>query len=171
MPACDTNSKRRWWTFSASWSNIMQENGQLVAFIGGQNGHAARSAVSPEAALRSAIRRGAPLHGQRPGFPRRVRNLLYAGGYEHLVQPVAQRAHSVPHYPAERQLYSADQRIQFPAAGTRHHGGEFHWHGSSRAGAVRAAVELLGGEGSWARDHARSWLSRRERDCTCSRRT
>ena len=43
------------------WSNIIQESGGLMAFIGGQNGMPTGPAVSSQTAFRSPPRRGAPL--------------------------------------------------------------------------------------------------------------
>ncbi len=129
-----------------SWSNIEQQGGQLVAFIGGQNGMPQRPSISSQAAVRSASGRRAPLPADRRRFPRRIRHLLHACGYEYLVQPVAQRAHSVPHHSAERQLHSADQWIQFPGARVGQDRGGLHGLRPACACPVCSAVERLARE-------------------------
>jgi hypothetical protein len=118
--ACATNSKRRWWTSSATGATSCRRTASWWPSSAVRM--ACRAACMYPPKLRFAPRLGVAHHFQaeRPRLPRRVRDLLYAGGYEHLVQPVAQRAHSVPHHPAERQLHSADRRIQLPAARARH---------------------------------------------------
>ena len=113
-------------------SNLIFNNGVPSVFIGGQNGY-------PKGLMYSNKHNFAPRFGIAKNLPRlghcaarSLRNLLHAGGSEHVVQPAAQRAVRVPGDATGRQLHSASCALHEPA--------EFRnsraWHRNSDATTV-----------------------------------
>jgi hypothetical protein len=145
------------------WSNIMQENGQLVAFIGGQNGMPRGLQYPPK--LRFAPRLGVAHHFQQSG-------LVLRGAYGIFYMPVdmntwCNQLHNVPIlFPITQQSDNFTPQISgfnFPQPVLGKTVVSFTGFDPARACAVRAAVERLAREEPGTRHDAGSWLSRRAR--------